>query len=555
MSAQLWIDNRTIEARPDECLFDCAERMGIRIPTSCFKNGKCKECVIEVAEGASRLSGPEPEENHLPAPYRLSCRARIISESGRVSCRTLRRSAMRIEERGVRTASHIDRFDPAVARRGGQVFIDGRLVEPRSDAIHGLAIDIGTTTIIVRLVDLDSGASRETRSFENPQRFGGSDIMARIQYDSEQPRLLQRTLLNCLAQTIGDLEYDPESILEIVVAGNSTMRDLFFGLDVSTIGQKPYRSISEHEFRSGRRKTTSLKASAKKLRLPAHPAAQVYGLPLISGHVGADAAACLLAIGMTEEERLVGMMDIGTNTEFIVGDRNRIFVASCPAGPAFEGGLISCGMPGLEGAIESVRIGDDGGNTFSVIGGGTPEGICGSGLIDLLSELYRTGSMNELGRLVDESDRFVLDPSREIFLSEEDISQLAQAKGANAAGAQIVSKQAAIPLENLAQFYLAGGFGRHIDLGGAKRIGLIPNLADERIVQIGNATIEGATIALLSVTRRRQLEQLVQSAIHVELETDEDFFDHFVDGCQFKSFPAESARSVLREHQAEGIPQ
>lgn len=555
MPAQLQIDNRTAEAAANQSLFDCAENLGIRIPTSCFKNGKCKECVIEVVEGASLLSAPESDENHLRAPYRLACFARIISESGRVNCRTLRRNAMRIEESGVKTVNHMDCLDPAVIKRSGQVFIDGQPVPQKSDAIHGLAIDIGTTTIIVRLVDLDSGEIRETQSFENPQRFGGSDIMARIQYDSEHPRLLQRALLSCLSQSIENLECDPESILEIVVAGNPTMRDLFFGLDVSTIGQKPYRSVIEHEFRSGHRTTTSLKASAKKLRLPSHPAAQVYGLPLISGHVGADAAACLLATRMTVEERLVGLMDIGTNTEFIVGNRNRIFVGSCPAGPAFEGGLISCGMPGLEGAVELVRITDDGCSSFSVIGDGTPEGICGSGLVDLLSELYRTGRMNDLGRLVDESDRFVLDPSHDIFLSEEDISQLAQAKGANAAGAQIVLKQAGIPLEDLAQFYLAGGFGRHISLSGAKRIGLIPNVPDERIVQIGNATIEGATIALVSMTRRHELENLVRNATHVELETDEDFFDHFVEGCQFKVFPPESAHSILQGQQEESVPQ
>ena len=209
--------------------------------------------------------------------------------------------------------------------------------------------------------------------------------MARIHYDTtDSTRLLQRTLAGYLSHAIEEFPVDPTSIYEMVVAGNSTMRDLFFGLNVYSIGQSPYQSITELDLKAGTRASTALSAPAKRLFLPLNPKARVYGLPIISGHVGADAAACMLAIDLANESRLVAVMDIGTNTELIVGNRDKILAASCPAGPAFEGGKITCGMPGLLGAIDSIRIDPNGSIRAHVIGEGVPEGICGSGLVDLL---------------------------------------------------------------------------------------------------------------------------------------------------------------------------
>src|SRR5688572_12745832 len=209
----------------------------------------------------------------------------------------------------------------------------------------------------------------------------------------------------------------------MVVVGNSTMRDIFFRQDVYPIGQTPYRSITEIEMAEGKRTTTSLTQTAAKSLLPLHPKARVYGGPIISGHVGADAAACMLAIDILHEDRLVAIMDIGTNTELILGNKDRILAASCPAGPAFEGGAISSGMPALDGAIEDVVINDDGGFELGVIGNVPPEGICGSGLVDLMSELLRTGRMNEMGRFEDGAHRIVLDEKREISLLESDVNE------------------------------------------------------------------------------------------------------------------------------------
>ncbi len=325
--------------------------------------------------------------------------------------------------------------DPAVTRDGGRILLDGVEIDRSTGPIYGIAMDLGTTTVVLRLLDLEGGETIADASFENPQRFGGSDVMSRIQYDFEDgTKLLQRTVAGYISHAIEEFSVSPESIYEVVVAGKSTMRDLFFRLDVSSIGQSPYRSLTELEMGQGVRSTTSLCDSAKRLGLSLHPNARVYGLPIISGHVGADAAACMLAVDMANEDRLVAIMDIGTNTELILGHRDKIFAASCPAGPAFEGGKILCGMPGLPGAVESVSIRADGSIKLQVIGGLRPEGICGSGLVDLLSELLKHNQMNALGRFEDAGKQIVLDADRQIVFTEGDVNELAQAKGSQCGG-------------------------------------------------------------------------------------------------------------------------
>lgn len=533
MPVRVSIDDRSLDAQPGASLFECAEQLSVRVPTSCNKNGKCRECLVDVSEGMSLLSERTPEEQHLDDGYRLACRACISADTGEVACRTLSRGTLVSLEgaAGLDELAEAVPLQPAVTRRGQTVLLDGEPIAESDGPLLGIAADIGTTTVVLRLVDLESGEVRQVQSFENPQRFGGTNIMARIQYDSNHPgRLLQRTLLGYLGRAIEAFDCDPRSIYELVVAGNSTMRDLFFGLDVHSIGQRPYQSITQREVVEGKRATTSLMTTAKNFRLPICPDARVVSLPIIHGHVGADAAACLLAAGILDDERTLALMDIGTNTELMLHHNGRTFAASCPAGPAFEGGAISCGMPAFPGAVESVTISDRGDASYGVIGDGTPRGICGSGLVELLSELLRTNRMNSLGRLANESDRFVLD-DRGVYLTENDVSELLQAKGANVAGLRIVLSKAGIDISDLDRFYLAGAFAYHLDLGAARRIGLVPDLPDDRLMQIGNAAIAGATVALRSVDAREKLEGSVRSIEHVELETDPDFFDHFVEGC------------------------
>jgi len=537
MALSVSIDGLTMSPQTGTTLFECAESLAVRVPTSCFEQGKCRECLMEIERGAEHLSEPSPEEKHLGDGFRLSCRARVMGRDGAVQAHTLRRGAMQIVEDSARVAGDL-RLDPLVTRAGDRVLIDGEVAGQWGGPIHGLAIDLGTTTVALRLYDLEDGRLVASQAFENPQRFGGSDVMARIRFDTEnEGRLLQRTLLGYLNHAIDDLPCEADSVFEIVVAGNTTMRDLFFGLNVYSIGQRPYRSLTEKELREGERRTTALTEPARRLRLPVASGARVYGLPLISGHVGADAAAGLLASGLAESDALAAFIDIGTNTELIVGNRHRLLAASCPAGPAFEGGGVGCGMPALDGAIERIRILAEGRLDTSVIGEQPPVGICGSGLVDLLSELLRTDRMNAQGRFEEELDSFCVAPG--LALLESDVNELAQAKGANAAGLRIALNRYGVEPGGIERLYLAGGFARHIDLDGARRIGLIPDIPDERIVRLGNAALEGAAAALLSVSRREWLEGLVRKVEHVELETDPAFFDYFTDGCQFVRFGRE----------------
>ena len=538
MSVELHINDQTAKVESGSSLFDYAESLDIYVPTSCRKQGKCRECLVEVTEGSDSLSEKSPQESHLQENFRLSCRARIVSPTGIVRCHTMRRGEMRIERHAINLPVSYRqlRIDPCVTRMGRNILLDGVAIDQSDGPIYGLAMDLGTTTVVIRLLNLETGEIVADSSFENPQRFGGSEVMSRIQYDTEHDgKLLQRTLAGYVRHAIEGFNVDAKSIYETVVVGNSTMRDLFFRLNVYTIGQNPYRSITELDLRDGRRTTTSLIAKANRLLLKMHPKARVYGLPIISGHVGADAAACMLAIDLANEDRLIAIMDIGTNTELIVGNKHRILAASCPAGPAFEGGKISCGMPGLPGAIEKVEINADGSVTCQVIGDHPAEGICGSGLIDALSELLRTGRMNSLGRFDGNEKMVVLSSNGEqsIYINESDINELAQAKGANVAGLHVVFNKYGIRFDDIDVFYLAGGFGRNLDVESSKRIGLIPNIDDSKIVQVGNAAIEGACIALLSRTKRAELERLVTQVTHCRLETDPEFFNYFVEGCQF----------------------
>src|SRR5580658_6781787 len=539
----LTMNGQTVEAIPGPSLFDYAEGLGIQVPTSCRKQGKCKECMVEIVEGMEYLSGLTGEEGHLKGKFRLSCRTSVTG-SGAVRCHTMRRGNMRIERRalGLPAGSGL-MLDPAVTRSGDRILIDGEEVDRSTGPIYGIAMDLGTTTVVLRLFNLETGEIAAEASFENPQRFGGSDVMARIQYDTDnRGKLLMRTLAGYLTHAIEAFPVDPQTIYEMVVVGNSTMRDLFFGHSVYSIGQNPYRSITEIEMAEGKRTGTSLVSTGRRCLLPIHANARVYGGPIISGHVGADAAACMLAVDLAHEERPVAIMDIGTNTELIVGNRRRILAASCPAGPAFEGGAIACGMPALDGAIEDVVIDSAGAFHLRVIGDVAPEGICGSGLVALMSELIRTGRMNDLGRFEDGEHRITLDAVHNIFFTESDVNELAQAKGANVAGLHVVFSQYGLDFDDIAVFYLGGGFGRHLSVEASQRIGLIPNVPPSRIVQVGNAAIEGASIALLSKSKRQELEELVRTVEHCRLETHPRFFDFFVEGCQFK--PVESMPKV-----------
>ena len=526
-------NGQTLTSLVGNSIFDYADALSVRVPTSCGRTGECHECIVEIKQGMDALSPHTDAEAFLREDYRLACQAKVVDADADVEFAVLRRQP-RILTRSVRRDINVE---PHTTRDGDGVTFDGVRIDDYRGQMLGVAIDVGTTTVVLNLADLESGEILDTASFENPQRFGGSDIMLRISYDGgDFPGELRQVMLSALNFEIGELSrrngFHRRRIYEVVIVGNSTMRDIFFGFDVQPIGERPYKSITELEMLEGKRQTTALNVKASEIGLRVFPNANVYGGPLIGSHVGADVAADMLAVSMDEEEDVVMLVDVGTNTEVVLGNRHRLMSASCPAGPAFEGGQVRYGMPGYDGAVESVALDGDGVN-YHTIGDAPPQGICGSGLVDLLAELRRTGKMNELGAFGNGAREFAFVPDTGMALSRADISALAQAKSANYSGQYIVLRNYGVSFDGVARLYLAGGFANYINVRNAVNIGFVANLPEERIVKVGNASLEGATIMLLSRTLRRRIEQLVQTIQHIELETTPDFFDIFVEGCMF----------------------
>jgi uncharacterized 2Fe-2S/4Fe-4S cluster protein (DUF4445 family) len=535
----VFLNSKKLDSKKNDSLFDFADTLSVRVPTSCSRTGECHECIVEVRKGADALSPPTEAEKFLRGDYRLACQAFVADPSADIEFAVLRRQP-RILTSGVRRATELHpayvKVDEDVVSKGPEGIV---VVDKYKGAIYGIAIDLGTTTVVMNLVNLESGDTEYTASFENPQRFGGSDIMNRIVYDgtgdSGELRAVMMSSINFeIGEMVRELKIRRRQIFEIVAVGNTTMRELFFGIDVQSIGQRPYKSIIEDEFRASKRSTTALSTTAAEIGLRVHPKATVYGGPLIASHLGADTAADLLAIGIEDQVEPIILVDVGTNTEVVVGNRDRLLAASCPAGPAFEGGQVTYGMPGYDGAVEKVSINDNGEASSVVIGEVEPIGICGSGLIDLLAELRRTDLMNVLGNLNDGSDEYEFSNSNNLTLSRADISALAQAKAANFCGQAIVLREYGLPIEKFEKLYLAGGFANYVDESNAIDIGFIANVPKDKIEKIGNASLEGAVIMLLSTVKREHIEKLTATIEHVELETAPDFFDFFVEGCHFK---------------------
>ncbi len=523
----------------DKTIFDYADELRIRVPTACGRNGECHECVVEIKKGMESLNSLSEEESFLRGNYRLACQATVKDLSAIVEFSTLRRQP-KILTSGIKR--DVD-LDSVVTISNGRVSIDGTDVDKYQGHALGLAGDIGTTTVVLSIIDLESGETIETSSFENPQRFGGSDVMNRISYDGgPENGELQKVLLASINYEIGEMlknrKLHRRRIYDAVFVGNTTMRDILFGVDVQPVGEKPYKSMIQNEFEVGSRQSTSISIKAKELGLRIFPEAQIYSGPLIGSHVGADVAADLLAIRADQTEEVIMLVDIGTNTEVIIGTKDKMIAASCPAGPAFEGGEITYGMPGYKGAVESVKI-RDGVLTIRTIGDSDVQGICGSGLIDLLAELRKSNLMSELGVYSDGSNEYSFSEKEGMGLYRSDISALAQAKSANYCGQYLALRHFGTPIDKITKLYLAGGFANYINSANARDIGFIANFPLKKIEKVGNASLEGAILMLKSIKMRTEIEKLVLEIEHLELETVPDFFEVFVEGCMFKPMPVD----------------
>lgn len=531
-------ENKSIELSQDKSLFDLADQVKMRIPTSCGRVGDCHECIVEVSEGLENLSERSEHETFLTEPYRLACQSKIISLDSDISFTPRKRDRKILTNF---TGSNKYDIDHNYQYKNNSLVLinDGEeKIISKSKNFYGIAVDIGTTTVAINLVNLDDGKIIITSSFENPQVFGGSDVMNRISYDSSKFKgELCKSIISSINFEIGEyvkkIKIRRNEIVEAVIVGNATMRDLFFDLDVESIGVRPYKSIIELDYLDNKVDSTEMSKYAKEINLRINPNAIVYSPPLIASHIGSDVSAGLISTDFFENNNLKMLIDIGTNTEVVLGTPNRMLAASCPAGPAFEGGEITFGMPGYTGAVEKVDIYKDK-FRYKTIGDVEATGICGSGLIDFLSVLVENKLMNPLGKFTSEEDKMFLDNEQAINLSRKDVSSLAQAKAANVCGQALVIKDFGKNILDIENVYLAGGFANYIDIQNAINIGFILDFPLEKIKKIGNSALEGATKLLLSNKLRKNLVKYVKNIDHLELETKSDFFDYFVEGCQFK---------------------
>ena len=400
----------------------------------------------------------------------------------------------------------------------------------------GVAVDIGTTTVVVYLYDLASAKCLNIKSRINAQASLGVDVISRIQFCRDQPDGLKK-MNTAIVKELNELVTDalkeaglaPAEVGECVITGNTTMLHLLANLSPVSMGVLPFKPLS----------TFGKVMPGKTLGLVLEEA-ECYLTPCMSAFVGGDITSALLATGFAQSGEICLLMDIGTNGEVAIGNRDFILSTSTATGPAFEGAHISCGMAGVKGAINAVSA-LQGKLSMSIIGGGKPLGLCGSGLLDAVALMRRAGVIDETGRIADETGsrfveerdgEFVITITDDIFISQKDIRELQTAKAAIAAGVLSLVREADMEISNISRVYLAGGFGNYMDQQSAQEIGLLSSEFKE-IITVGNAAGAGAIMALFDAKCRKEMEQLRAVGKHVELGSNPYFMEKYVDCMYF----------------------
>jgi len=496
-------------------ILNAARKLGIEIPSECGGRGLCGKCRVRV-EGEGALSPiTEAEKNFkLGRDERLACQARVVrGGSIRVFIKSIGRYTILSD-----TIEHKIKLDPFVYRKNDKVFWQDGELDKFRDGVYGLAIDVGTTTLVSQIIDLESGKRIATFADKNPQASFGDDVISRIDYtmrNKDGLRELQNTVIEGINVGLRRIAEEKGEILhrvyEAVVVGNSTMRSIFFGVDVSSLGVIPFEPLT----------CEPINRKAEELSLKINPKANVYGVPLIGGHAGADALADIIATGLYKAGRPSMLIDIGTNGEVIIGNKDRILTASCAAGGAYEGATISSGVGAVEGAIKNIRI-INGRVQYETIGNKPPLGICGSGLIDLLGELLKNGIMSRKAKLKED---FFITP--EISISQQDIYQLITAKAGLRLDQDLLIKYYPATLEEIDKIYLSGAFGNFINPDNAILIGLLPRARD-KAVRIGNGALAGARKMLLSREMRRDAEKIARKIEHIKPNEREENFSYMI---------------------------
>ncbi|HUU38486.1 MAG TPA: ASKHA domain-containing protein [Candidatus Desulfaltia sp.] len=588
-------------------LLDAVREISLPLKSTCGGKGTCGECLVRIKSGkaTSRASSGLPEDVRRRG-YALACRTEIeddltvelprfeersvralagsrffeahpdrISGVFEVSpavrklrlslpaptladnssdLRRVQRQIQKSDGLRCRQAEYhvLLRLAAAVRKQDGQVTAvlsrsgsEWRLVDlqpfPPPQNVYGLACDLGTTTVVTAIVDLEDGRILSTTSGLNQQLRCGEDVISRIDYAGKPGRLRElqmlaaRTVNSLLEKACREAGISSADIYDVSLAGNTTMTHLLLGLDPRTIREEPYIP------------TVNLVPPVKAvdLGLDLNPEAIVHCAPAVGSYVGGDITAGLLAtpILRTEEETSL-FIDAGTNGELVIGNRDWLAACACSAGPAFEGGGTKCGLPAGDGAIESVTIQGNGRLEYRVIGGGKPKGVCGSGLVDLLAELFVHGFIDRAGKLNDRKagTRFVrkedgagflierasrCEWGRDLVISEKDIANLIRTKGAIYSACAVLLKNIGLAFDRLDAVYLAGGFGEHLNIENAVRIGLLPDLEREKFCYLGNTSLTGAYLGLVSEKNRELVETIAAKMTYLELNAEPGYMNEY----------------------------
>jgi uncharacterized 2Fe-2S/4Fe-4S cluster protein (DUF4445 family) len=601
---------RSVRVPPGVTVFDSASWNGIAIDSTCGGHGTCHKCRVRVDGGRVPVTRHDTRTftpDQLAQGWRLAClvqatrdlkvevpplttrpKAATVGVGRQVILRpALQKRYVELDEATLSdqrtdlvrltdaitdlelTADlHVLRRLSTVLRAADfkvtAVVVDEDLidVEPgdTTELRYAIAFDLGTTTVVATLLDVGTGTPLAVASRLNKQQPYGGDVITRISATMMNPDTLGRlqeaagaSLAELAAEVCAEAGVDPAHVYEVAVAGNATMTALLLGIDPAPLGVAPFVMTTAQP-------PTML---ASYLGLPLHPRARAFLFPALGAYVGGDIVAGMLATGMDRDKRTRLFIDVGTNCEIVLSDGDTILSTAAPAGPAFEGGAIRCGMRAAEGAIEVIALDPtaDDPVTLGVIGDVAARGLCGSGLVDAVAELVKVGLLDATGRFVPQeqavslvpalADRlttigqervFVLhrpDPDADaadcVYLSQRDVRELQFAKAAISTGWTLLLEELGLEHDDVQQVLMAGSFGSYLSPASAVRIGLVPQLPVLRIVSAGNVAGEGAKMVLLSQRERSGATALLEEVTYVELSDRTDFNDRFVDQLGFRT--------------------
>ena len=599
---------RTLQVDPGVTILAAAHAAGVDIEATCGGRGRCTSCRVKFAAGIvpppTIMDELQLGDALVREGYRLSCQCRVTDpitvhasppvddQSFQILGAERPSLPVRIDAGVTKTLVHVSlpteehhqtsdleallavvsgtpsdctpdvvrTLPQALREHGGEATVasfGSRILSVEPGDTHllafGLAVDVGTTSVVTSLMELASGEQLASVSSLNPQAVFGGDLMSRIafaQFDAGNLRKLQTRIIGLLNQHIEQVCRDSgvlaKWIYKVAIVGNTCMHHMLLGIDPSYVGLAPYAPVMRHP----------LTLAGRELYLKVNPEARVCLLPIVAGFVGADAVGVALATRMDESSEIRIAVDIGTNGEVLLGSREHLWACSAPAGPALEGAQIRHGMRAALGAID--RVSFDGRDlTLHTIGEAAAQGICGSGLIDAIAVLLDAGVIDWTGLIdLDHLERLPLalaarvikrgderavilarpgehGATQELLLTQDDVRQVQLCKGAIASGAAMLQRIAGVPEDKVAELMLAGGFGNYLSIASAIRIGLIPAVPESKVRYVGNAALLGAQLALLSETERQHAEQIARRIEHVSLAAHPDFQDVFVDCMNF----------------------